>query len=421
MITSLGRSVAATTLEGSVVAPPSKSDTQRALAAASLCEGRSRICNPSASADAHAAMGLAEGLGATITREADGCLTVRGAPRLTRQTLSAGEAGLSFRLFAPILALFDDEVLLTASGSLRSRPMGMLEAPLVSLGAKVGARTGLSPLLLRGPMRGGEARVDGRRTSQHISGLLMATPRCPRDSVLSVQGLRSGPYVSMTLATLAAFGIRVDHDPGMTRFEVPADQRYRPTEYTVEGDWSGAAFLLVAGALAGAVQVRGLAMDSRQPDRRVIEALELAGASISTGAEGVRVAASRLRGFRFDATDCPDLIPPLAALAARCDGTSVLLGAGRLRDKESDRGAALAAEFGALGVAVEVQGDTLRVVGGRLRSATCDAHGDHRIAMAVATASMGSNATISILGWRSVDKSYPRFFEDLSTLGARIR
>ena len=415
------RSVSATTVDGVLTAPPSKSYTQRALAAAALSSDPSILRNPSTAADSRAAAAIAAGLGAVITENPDGDLVVEGLMELQRQHFTADEAGLCMRMFAPILTLFDEEVTLTARGSLLTRPVEMVVGPLNSLGARVRSRGGLPPLNLCGPLRGGHAEVDGSSSSQHITGLLLATPRCAQDTTLHVIDLKSRPYVAMTVELLRAFGVEVEHDQTMSRFEIRGGQTYSGVDYTIEGDWSGAAFLLVAGALAGRVTVRGLHRESLQADRRILHALDLAGASVTLEDGAVSVATDRLRGFNFDATDCPDLFPPLVALAARCDGVTTLKGLHRLRDKESDRRAALIAEFRALGISVEVEGDTFRIRGGRIKAGVCDAHGDHRIAMAVSIAVLGTGEEVSIRGWPCVGKSYPSFFDDLASLGAVVR
>ncbi|RJO70413.1 MAG: 3-phosphoshikimate 1-carboxyvinyltransferase, partial [Myxococcales bacterium] len=216
-------------------------------------------------------MAIIGGMGATVENESPNAIAITGGNEPRRRDFNAGEAGLSLRMFAPILALFDREVALTGKGSLLARPIGMIEGPLRALGARVRTENGFPPVTLQGPLRGGRAEVDGSVSSQFLSGLLLATPLCENDTTLIVNGLKSAPYVRMTLEILRNFALGLDCDNELTRFDIPGRQSYRPLRYRVEGDWSGAAFLLVAGAVAGRAAVRDLNPSSLQADRRILE------------------------------------------------------------------------------------------------------------------------------------------------------
>jgi 3-phosphoshikimate 1-carboxyvinyltransferase len=414
------RSVRPGTVEGRVAAPPSKSVLQRALILAALAEGRSVIRASRVCADVRAAMRAAVGLGARVEERPFAIEVTPGATRL-RTRIGCGESGLCLRLLAPVAALGDRPVTLCASGSLRGRPVGALEGPLVALGARCATAGGFAPVTVRGPLRGGTARVDGSFGSQIVSGLLVALARAPRDSVLSVDGLASPQYVDLTIEQLAAFGGTASRDGHHRLFTVRGGQRLRGADVAVEGDWSGAAFLLVAGAVAGRVTVTGLDSGSSQPDRRVLEALALAGARVEIAGDEVTVGRDRLEAFSFDARDCPDLVPPLAALAASCRGTTAIAGATRLRHKECDRAAAIERELGRIGCDVRVEGDVIRVRGGRTEGGAASACGDHRMAMALAVAGLSSARGVRISGASCVAKSYPGFFEDLGGLGRDAR
>lgn len=405
---------------GTLAAPPSKSMMQRAVAAATLAPGSSVLLNPSFCNDAVAALAIAEGLGAKV-RRGDTTVRIRGGGRPRGHRLACGESGLCLRLFSPIAALFDRPFTMTGMGSLVSRPVGALEEPLRTLGARCQTHRGFPPVTVRGPIRGGEVNVDGSMSSQVASGLLMALPLCPQDSVLTVANLKSKPYLWMTLSLLKEFGIIFHHDEELRRFEIPGKQAYHPRTYRVEGDWSGGAFLLVAGAIAGRVKVRGLSEKSPQADRAVLEALEKAGAKIGSDGNTVTVEQSRLNAFEFDATDCPDLFPPLAALACYCQGRSVIQGTERLRHKESDRALALVAEFGKMGARIHLQNGRMEVTGKRLRGGEVSSRHDHRIAMACAVAGLGSEKGVAIRDWACVAKSYPQFFDDLEALRRKGR
>jgi 3-phosphoshikimate 1-carboxyvinyltransferase len=258
-------------------------------------------------------------------------------------------------------------------------------------------------------------------SSQIASGFLMALPRCSQDSVLRVSNLKSKPYLRMTLSLLKEFGIIIHHDEELSRFEIPGDQSYRPRTYRLEGDWSGGAFLLVAGAIAGRVKVRGLSDKSPQADRAILEALEKSGARVRSEGNAVTVEQSRLEAFEFDATDCPDLFPPLVALACYCKGKSVIRGTERLRHKESDRAMTLVAEFGKMGARIHLQNGRMEVTGKRLRGGEVSSRHDHRIAMACAVAGLGSEKGVAIHDWACVAKSHPQFFDDLEALRRKGR
>jgi 3-phosphoshikimate 1-carboxyvinyltransferase len=411
--------VAPSRIEGEVQAPPSKSLMLRAVAAAVLTEGRAvSVDNPSYCADAESALAVAEGLGAAVRREA-GRVVIESGVRPASRVLPCGESGLVLRLFPAIAALRGEEFVFEASGSLALRPVGMLEAPLRALGAACQTRDGYAPVTVRGPLRGGRAVVDAGLSSQALTGLIMALPRAAGDSELAVPEIASRAYAEMTLDFVGRAGIGIEGRlPGVLR--IAGGQSYRRTEYAVEGDWSGAAFLLVAGAVAGAVTVRGLDPGSLQADRAVCAALERCGAEISVAGSSVTARRRDLRAFSMDLEGSPDLFPPLAALACYCEGTTRLDGIGRLRHKESDRAAALEQELGRLGASIRTEGDTLAVMGGPLRGGTAASRGDHRIAMALAVAGLGAGGEVAIEDAQCVEKSYPRFFEDLAAVGGRI-
>jgi 3-phosphoshikimate 1-carboxyvinyltransferase len=404
-------------VEGRVRAPASKSMMQRAIAAALLADGETVLHNPTFCQDAQAALGVAEQLGAAVQRS-DDRVVIQGGFLPRQRELDCGESGLAVRMFTSIAALHEAALTLTGSGSLLKRPMDLVQQPLQDLGAEVHTQNGFVPITVKGPLRGGRARVDGSLSSQFVTGMLMALPRAKGNSQLVVENLKSRPYIDLTLRVLADFGVSVEnHDYKL--FFIEAGQRYRARQYTIEGDWSGAAFLLVAAALAGGVELFGLDPQSCQADRAILEALALAGARVEIEDDAVVVTGQRLKTFEFDASHCPDLFPPLVALAAHCPGESVIKGAGRLKHKESNRAAVLQQEFGNLGIEIELSGDWLIVRGGAVRAGTVDSHNDHRIAMAAAAAAAAAGGEVKITGCRAVAKSYPDFFKDIAKIGVK--
>ncbi len=403
-------------IDGALEAPPSKSMMQRAVAAACLSRGTTEILSPSFCDDGLAAMRAARGLGALVTQEKNR-VVVQGGGAPTSGRIDVGESGLSMRMFAPIAALFDLDLELAASGSLRERPVEMIEAPLRALGARCATSGGKPPIQVRGPILGGDLEVDGSVSSQFLTGLLLALPLCPKPSRLAVRALKSKPYVRMTLALVADFGGQIRCDEALEHFAIDGGQHYHRPSYRVEGDWSGAAFPLVAGALGGRATVTNLDPRSLQADRAILEALGAAGAKVSVDGTSVSVESAPLRGFTFDASDCPDLFPPLVALACACEGTTRLKGIGRLKHKESDRAAALSEEFFKIGGEVEPWGDSLLVRGGEhLPGGRASSRGDHRMAMALAVAALWTDGGVEIDGESAVAKSYPDFFERFDAL-----
>ncbi len=410
------KSINPSEVRGKVIAPPSKSMAVRAIAAASLVTGEVTIHRTSHCDDALSASRVIEAMGSKITGKGDTLIIRSGLTKSSgKRVLDCGESGLCMRMFAPIAALTAEETILVASGSLRARPMEMVEK-LRTLHAYCATDNGCAPIMIKGPLKGGSIHIDAAVTSQFLTGLLMALPVCGEPSTIFASHLKSAPYVRMTVSLLEHFGIMIEHDEDCAVFSIPGRQAYRGTAYKVEGDWSAAAFLLVAGAIAGNVLVRGLDPFSFQADKAVVGALAEAGAGIVMGKDWLQAQRKVLHGFTFDATDCPDLFPPLVALASACEGTSVIHGAGRLKHKESDRARALASEFGKMGIAVTISGDTMEVRGGSTKEAQVDSHNDHRIAMACAVAALAGTGPVHIGNWAAVSKSYPDFFHDLGKL-----
>jgi len=412
------RSVHPSRIDGTLAAPPSKSVMLRVTAAALLAETRTTIRNPSLCNDALSGLRVAEALGAKVS-VGPSEVTIEGGLRAKERRLDCGESGLCLRMFTAVAALSPDELTLTGRGSLLGRPTTAVEGPIAALGARCRTRGGLPPVVVRGPLTGGEAAVDGTVSSQFLSGLLVALPTVDADSTILVDSLASRPYVNLTLDLLQRFGVRIARE-GYERFDVPGGQRPEIGEHLVEGDWSAAAVLFVLGALKGRMKVTGLDPASTQADRRILEALGAAGAGVTRLPDGAEVERADLRAFEFDVTDAPDLLPPLAALACHCEGTSVLRGVCRLRHKECDRAGAVARELSGLGVRAVVEDDVLEIRGGPVEGGRGRSHGDHRVAMALAAAAVAARGPVEIEGAEHVAKSYPRFFEDLDAIGGIV-
>jgi 3-phosphoshikimate 1-carboxyvinyltransferase len=405
-------------INGNIKAPSSKSMTQRAIAAALLADGQSIIHNPSYCDDSLAAMSIAVGLGARVEPQVNE-LKINGSAVLKEPKLNCGESGLAIRMFSPIAALYPVEITMVGANSLKKRPMFMIEEALNQLGVKCTSSGGFLPLTIQGPIIGGLCEIDGSVSSQLLTGLLMALPLAVKNSEIKVNNLKSKPYIDMTIQILKSFGITVKNK-GYSLFSIPGNQKYIPNNYSVEGDWSGGAFLLVAGAINGQLCVKGLRRDSMQSDMSIINALEKAGAQMIISENQIEISKSELKAFEFDATESPDLFPPLVALASYCKGISAIKGVSRLIFKESDRAKALSEEFGKMNIKIETNNDLMFVTGGQPHGARVESHDDHRIAMAIAVASLGATGRVSIKDSQCVAKSYPGFFDDLRHLGAVV-
>lgn len=403
---------------GTLQANPSKSHAQRALTLAAMANGRSQISNISWSDDVIAAAGVCSKL-CTSVAKLENSAVIDGGLMLQDDTWHCGEAGFSLRMFTAIAGLFEQEITLTGEGSLLERPVEFMRGPIEALGAHFSSHSGHLPITIRGRMKAGELNIDGSLSSQFLSGLLMALPTLDGDSTLHVHDLKSTPYIDLSIRTMAQFGVAVEHKEH-TEFTIPGRQTYQPRDLRVEGDWSGMAFLLVAGALAGSVHVVNLNMDSTQSDKAIMDVLASTAVQMDSDHTGIRIRKSGLKPFMFDATDAPDLFPPLVSLAAHCDGISKVSGVHRLTHKESDRYATLHAEFGKLGIEIWQEEDTMCIKGGQPHGGVTRAHGDHRIAMALATTALHASGPVTIDGAQCVAKSFPDFFTHLAAIGTPV-
>jgi 3-phosphoshikimate 1-carboxyvinyltransferase len=347
--------------------------------------------------------------------EFDDKIIVDGGIKNPLEPLNCGESGLSIRMFSSIAATLNKPITLTGTGSLTKRPMSIVEESVKAMGASCTTKNGFVPITVTGPIIGGKAKVDGSLSSQVLTGMLIAAPRAQNDLTIEVENLQSKPYIDLTIDTMRAFGVEVENNDYQS-FRVKSKQIYKPASFTVEGDWSGAAFLLVAGAIAGKARVENLNPMSKQADRAILNALFGVDAKVSIYENSIEVSKNQLNAFHFDATHCPDLFPPLVALAAHCEGESRILGVSRLRVKESDRAATLQQEFAKLGVEVKINGELMQIFGGKVMGGKVQSHGDHRIAMACAVAALAAEGEVEIDGAEAVGKSYPEFFEDLERL-----
>ena len=406
-------------LSGNIEIPCSKSDAHRALIAAALCKTATEINLSGMSADILATVRCLISLGAnfseaTKTRFYMSPVSRREMPR--SPLLDCGESGTTLRLLLPVAAALGGEARFTGHGRLPERPLVELLAVMEANGSKTSNPA--LPFSVSGKLTPGTFSLPGNVSSQYISGLLFALALLDGNSCIDITTkLESAAYVAMTVNTLKAFGITVTKTEN--GYSVAGGQSYTsPGVYTVEGDWSNAAFFMASGALGGNITVTGLAQDSLQSDRAFCDILRRFGAQVTQTASSVTVTGGGLRGIDIDVSDVPDLFPVLAVVASGASGTTRLLNAARLRIKESDRIHAVTEMLTNLGADVQEQPDSLIIQGKQtLNGGNVDGKNDHRIVMAASIASILCGNQVTVSGAEAVTKSYPEFFRDFNRLG----
>ncbi len=408
--------------KGQLRVPASKSAMQRACAAALLHRGTTIIDNPGHCNDDLAAIAVIQSLGARVHPQEQKLTVQSNGVAPVNDGLYCGESGLGIRMFTPVAALSNQPLTITGSGSLVTRPMHFFDEILPQLGVSVQSANGHLPLAIKGPLVPGDITVDGSLSSQFLTGLLMAFGAAATIPVtITVTNLKSRPYIDLTLEVMRHFGQRVEHE-AYGRFTIlPRAAAANTIHYTVEGDWSSASFLLVAGAIGGHVTLEGLRLHSSQADKAILQALAAAEARVSIREDHIHVNGGDLRAFHFDATDCPDLFPPLAALASQCEGTTVIAGVSRLAHKESNRALTLQEEFGKMGLVIDLQDDLMMIKGkAALQGATVHSRHDHRIAMACAIAALNAAGPVTIEAADAINKSYPDFWDHCRLSGIPV-
>jgi 3-phosphoshikimate 1-carboxyvinyltransferase len=417
---------------GIIEAPKSKSSMQRAVAAALLSNAVVTLHNAGFSNDDKAALNIAKQFGATI-EVIDGSVIIDATKTLftannlpNKIEINCGESGLGIRMFTPIAALLPTTVVITGEGSLPTRPMHFFDEVLPQLGIEIKSNNGYLPITVKGSLQANDITIDGSLSSQFLTGLLMAfskalKPQQNESITITVNELSSKPYIDLTLDVMHKFGMALPTNDYYEYFIFDEKSKLNSNskiDYKVEGDWSGAAFLLVAGAIAGKILVKELDVKSTQADKDILKALHEAKAIVDYKEDGIEVTQpTTLKAFGFDATDCPDLFPPLVALASFCQGTTVIKGVHRLAHKESNRALTLQQEFGKLGVSILLEDDFMKIKGGTtIMGNEVDSCNDHRIAMACAIAALRANGNVAINDAEAVHKSYPNFYEALESI-----
>lgn len=402
----------------------------REIICAGLAQGTSVIDNISMSKDIEATCRCLQALGVQIENVPSRfagrtALRVTGSGKLTAAESGAdcGESGSTLRFIIPLAALLGQPFTLTGHGRLVSRPLQAYYDIFDSQQLGYSTENGQLPLTVNGWLQPGHYQLPGDVSSQYVSGLLFALPLLEGDSVLEITSpLESASYVNLTLSCLAKYGIKIENE-GHRLYKIPGRQKYQPQNSNVEGDWSQAAFWLVAGALGKQVSSTGLTADSLQGDRAVLNIMQRMGAKLTQEQDAVTAEKSTTAGYVIDAADCPDIIPILTVLAAVSTGTTKIINAARLRIKECDRLAAMTSELNKLGAKITELPDGLIIEGctqGLRGGAQVDAWNDHRIAMSLAVAAAACNEPFTLTGAASVAKSYPEFWQDYLQAGGKM-
>ncbi len=417
-------------LTGLIRAPPSKSYTHRAVIMGALAKGTSVIKEPLIGEDTVASMKAMRVLGAKITEE-ENKLIIKGLDQfqIPENPIDVENSGTTIRFLTALVAHVPGTIRLTGDASIQKRPMAELLDALHQLGVECWSETtaGTPPLVVKGgTLTGGRVSIPGNVSSQFISGLLISAPLAKSDITIQLTTpLKSAPYLAITSKMLRNFGIRHSYNAKRREFQIPGQQVFHPLEFTVPGDFSSAAFFLIAGALLeGRITVSNLDMDDPQGDKQVIEILKKIGAKISINRKGktVTVSKNRLKPFEVDCGDTPDLVPILAVLASFIPGTSKLFNAAHLRIKESDRLSTITTELQKMKVDIKELPDALIINGNSVhQAAILESYNDHRIAMALVIAALPLPEKTIIRNIDCIKVSYPSFLADLKMIGGNFQ
>ncbi len=410
------------TPNGKIKAIASKSAAHRALICAAFASESTEIICSETNADIDATVRCLCALGAKITRREESfiVLPIKNVP--SSAVLDCGESGSTLRFLLPIVCALGCEADLKMAGRLPSRPLSPLREELEAHGASM-SEAGSNPLRVSGRICAGEYKIRGDVSSQFISGLLFALSITEGESrILLTSAIESAPYINMTLKTLYDFGADISIDE--LGFTVRGTKKLiSPKSVTVEGDWSNAAFMLAAGAVAprASVAVTSLDPDSLQGDRAILELLVRFGADVRRKNDKITVRPGELYGIDIDATNIPDLVPILSVVAAAAKGRTVIRGASRLKLKESDRLASVSDMLFTLGASIAKTDDGLIIDGGKpLTGGVVSSCSDHRIAMSAAVASLLCEGEVTVTDAEAVEKSYPAFWDDVASLGFNV-
>lgn len=410
-------------LNGDINIPPSKSLSHRGIIGAALSNGESNIGNLIFSDDINATWEGMEKLGARIEKIDSTTLKINGQHHKIEenQIIDCKESGSTLRFLIPISLLDEKKLTFTGRGKLVSRPLDIYYKIFDEQKIKYINDDGNLPLSIRGPINPGTFEIEGNISSQFLTGLMFSLPLLKEDSkIIIVNELESKGYVDLTIDVLSKFGIEIENND-YKEFIIRGNQQYKNRNYDVEGDFSQAAFWIVGGILGGKIHSRNLDIDSLQGDKVVMDLVKLMGGDIKVGNSFITTTGSKTKGITIDASECPDIIPVMTVLAALSEGQTNIINASRLRIKESDRLRAISTELNKLGADVVELDDSL-IINGKdsFTGGVVDSWNDHRIAMALAIASIKASGQVTITNSDCVNKSYPNFWEDFKSVGGDI-
>ncbi|MFC1987843.1 3-phosphoshikimate 1-carboxyvinyltransferase [Chloroflexota bacterium] len=408
-------------IKGKVIAPASKSYTIRGLMCAALARGESEIIHPLGSDDTAASLDVLSKVGIHVLQQEDSWQVTGGDLHQPNTDLFCRESAATLRFMTAICSLIPGQSRLTSSPSLSTRPIKPLVQALRQLGVDCLYQDKEAWVTVQGgKLKGGVTELAGNISSQFVSALLLISPFAEKGvKIRLTTPLESQPFVLMTVECLKAFGIKANFSEDLKEFET-SKQTFQPTKYVVEGDWSSASYLLAIGALAGEVVVENLNPESLQGDKAILNFLKDMGALVTIGDNSVSIKKSRLKALKADLTDCIDLLPTMAVLAAAADGVSEFTGIERARLKESDRPSALREGLERMGIKVIEERNRLTITGSSAKGSVIDTRGDHRIAMAFSLLGLNSGGTI-INNAECVSKTYPEFWDILKGIGGEVK
>ena len=407
-------------VKGKARAPSSKSYTIRGLLCAALAKGKSEIIYPLSSDDTEALLNVLSQIGISVQPEQDSWQVTGGDFHKPDTDLFCGESAATLRFMTAICSLVPGKCRLVAGPSLSQRPVKPLIQALRQLGVNCSCQGETAPVIVEGGgLNGRVTELPGNISSQFVSALLFISPLADKGTKIRLTTpLESKPFVLMTLKCLEEFGIKVESSPDLTEFEI-LKQTYKPAKYRVEGDWSSASYILALGAVCGEVEVENLNPESLQGDKIVLNLLRDMGASVIINKNSITVRKSRLNAIRADLSDCIDLLPTMAVLAAVANGVSEFVGIERARLKESNRVSVLREGLERMGIKVGEEGNRLTIAGAEPKGSVIDTRGDHRIAMAFGILGSVAGGTI-IDDAECVSKTYPEFWDILKSIGGRV-
>ena len=398
---------------GSIKINSSKSIFQRALAISCFSKSEFTIVGDYNNEDTTTAIQICKKIGLDIKINKNE-LKVSGNISKNHENIeiNSRESGLSTRIFSVLLSSFFSQTKINLEGTAKNRKFDF--SSLERLGIKI--NNSEESILIDGKIKSGIIKLNNQNTSQLLSALLITMPFLNGDSEIICKNLVSKNYVDITLEMLKSLGINI-LNKSYERFIIKGNQKLKKNKIVVEGDWSSAAFHFVGAAISGKVDIYGLNINSSQGDKEIINVLRKCGSKIKINNSYISVLKDKLIPFVFDATDCPDLFPPLIVLASCCEGDSIINGVDRLVNKESNRALSLKKEFSKLGVDINQENNSFRITGKDFLDANeVSSHLDHRIAMSLSIAAIKCKNPITIINSEVVNKSYSRFFEDLQKI-----